>query len=864
MSNLQSSITVLTCAEKGKKATKAFKMSPDGTIEKKSFNAGKLFTHESVSVSNIEELSTLIEGLVGSPDKFIIRGQIKADMPDVVRRKTHEPDSAFDAVSQPWVMLDIDKQLCPEYFDPANNPDEVVKWIQDMLPKDFHNRTCFWKFSSSQGVYSDKKTVSIHLYYWLDRVVSDAEWKRYFKSLSTPVDSALFSPVQIHYTANPIFENMSDPLPNRSGIFRGEFDVVNVPEIPKTEKVATVSRPETEPVVSDSDKENAIDMLLPYYREGSRDRLCGAVSATLYRKGWSAENAADFVYCLAEKGCDDEADKRRNSALRICDAVDRNLPAQGYKTLEKEFFIEEIDAIMDLLGVGKPDVQKSIERLNSQSTISDIKEVLRLLLSYSHGQRMHFLDKIAKDTPFKKASLKALMEEVASEASLSKPSDMSDHLMEAMLMAAFKGGEHLLLSSDRTYWRYNGCYWEPIPDQHLKKSLLPHARKFVQELEGETVAHFNNSIMNILEGRVYREDNPLRQANREMPTIINCLNGELHFDDNGDVTLKPHRPESYLRHCLNVEYDPAATCPMFDQAVLEIFANNTDPGDMYRHFLEIAGYICQPWRKHAAFFLLHGRGSNGKTCLVKMIRRLLGENMVMADRMDAIENNIFKIGDLDGKLMLLDDDVDVGTLLPGGFLKKISEEKTMTGQHKHKSPFEFICIAVPVMSANDYPVMSDLSYGMTRRMRVLPFARSFKPDEIKIGLFDQIWEKEASGILNKVVEGFGRLKKRGGFLEPLDCVNAKKEWLVRSNILTTFIDEKCEVDDAYRVSLGEFYKAFTDYCRESGVRNVQSLKGVHARLEGLGYRIGLLNGKRTVWGLKLTADDPRAAANPRM
>lgn len=175
-----------------------------------------------------------------------------------------------------------------------------------------------------------------------------------------------------------------------------------------------------------------------------------------------------------------------------------------------------------------------------------------------------------------------------------------------------------------------------------------------------------------------------------------------------------------------------------------------------------------------------------------------------------------------------------------------------------------ICIAVPVMSANDYPVVSDLSYGMTRRMRVLPFARSFGPDEIKLGLFDQIWDQEASGILNKVVEGFGRLKKRGSFLEPADCVNAKKDWLVRSNILTTFIDEMCEVGEGYRVSLGEFYAAFTCYCRETGVRNAPSLKGVHARLEGLGYRIGLLNGKRAVWGLRLTTDDPGAAANPRM
>jgi P4 family phage/plasmid primase-like protien len=838
-------------------------MKPDGSIEKKSFNAGRFFTYETIPVSNIEELASIIQDLAGAPNKFLIRGQIKPDMPDVVRRKIHDPEAAFDAVPRPWVMLDIDKQPCPEYFDPASRPDEVVKWVQEMLPKEFRDRTCFWRLSSSQNVYPDKRTVSIHLYFWLDRLVSDGEWKRYFKFVSAPVDTALFSPVQPHYTADPAFENMPDPLPNRSGIFKGESDIVNVPEIPELDKLVTTARPDLEPVVSYADQEEAISFLLPYYREGSRDRLCGAIAGTLYRKGWSAENAADLVYRLAENG-GDEAEKRYDSALRICDAVDRGLPAQGYKCLEQEFNIDELDTILDLLGVGKPDVQKAIEQLNSQSKFADIKGVLTLLLPYSPAQRAHFFDKITKQTSAKRSTLKPLMDEVIAEKSLSKPRDTSDKLMEAMLQAEYKGGEHLILTSDRTYWRYNGCYWESIPDHHLKKTLLPHARRLVRELEGESVAQFNTSVMNILEGRVYREENPLRQINRDMPTVINCLNGELWYDDKGDVTLKPHKPESYLRHCLNVEYDPAATCPMFDKAALEIFANSKDPGDMYRHFLELAGYICQPRRKFAVIVLLHGRGSNGKTSLIKIIRRLLGENMVMSDRMSDIEGNVFKIGDLDGKLMLLDDDVDAGTLLPDGFLKKISEEKPMTGQHKHKSPFEFTCLAVPVMLANEFPVMSDLSYGMTRRMKALPFGRSFEPHEIKRDLFDEIWEQEASGILNKIVEGFGRLKKRGDFLEPEDCVNAKKEWLVRSNILTTFIDEMCETGDGYRVSLGEFYKAFTAYCAATGVRNVQSLKGVHSRLEGLGYRIGLLNGKRAVWGLKLITEDPGAAANPRM
>ena len=64
---------------------------------------------------------------------------------------------------------------------------------------------------------------------------------------------------------------------------------------------------------------------------------------------------------------------------------------------------------------------------------------------------------------------------------------------------------------------------------------------------------------------------------------------------------------------------------------------------------------------------------------MSILEKLLGDGNYMADRLNQIEKNIFKIGALDGKLMLIDDDVDVGTCLPDGFLKKISEEKTMSG-----------------------------------------------------------------------------------------------------------------------------------------------------------------------------------------
>lgn len=852
-------ITLLTCREEGKQATKAFSALKDGTIEKCSFSAGKFFTHEEKHISNLNDLSRILEYLLDKPTKFVIRGKAKETAGHVVQRKINEPGAAFDPAPRRYVGLDIDKQECPAYFDPGKNPEEVVKWILEKLPEPFRQISCYYKFSSSQSVpakIGDKASskVSVHLWFWCDRPVSESEWKRFFKANPCPVDQALFSPVQIHYTARPNFYGFDDPLQKRSGILKGEHDTLAVPPMPAPEKRKPGQRPDKTPDIKQDSRDKALKLFLPYYEEGTRDRLIGGIAGVLYRGGWEAENVADFVHELAETDGDSEAMARYESALRICDAIDNDRPAQGIPTLRDDFGIDNLDEILTLLGIGKPDVKGAIARLSATSDITEIRSVVKLLVALPKAEQKLFLDLIKTVTRQSKATLNEVLKEAQNEVNSRPPMDWPDVTMELFLEGRFEKGRCLLRAADGNYWQYNGQYWEAASEDFIKKELLPYAREIAdissRRGEGREVSGLLNAALNILAGRVYRDDDPLRLLNNNAPMVINCQNGELWFDEKGEVSLRPHRPESYLRYCLNVSYDPAATSPMFDDAAFGIFGKSSDPQAMFRHFMELAGYICQPWRQIAIIVLLYGGGNNGKTSLTKIITRILGEKMIMSDRISEIETSIFKVGALDGKLMLLDDDVDEGTCLPDGFLKKISEEKTMTGQHKYKPSFEFTCRVVPVMLANSYPTMKDLSEGIRRRVMVIPFSRKFEKHEIILGLFDQIWEKEASGILNQVIAGFQRLKKRGGFDTPQDCVTAKEEWLIKSNVLTTFINDVCKKGAGFLQYIKDFYREFQNYCAEAGVKNVPGRSGVQKRLESLGYEITSLNGYPTVRGIK--------------
>ena len=165
---------------------------------------------------------------------------------------------------------------------------------------------------------------------------------------------------------------------------------------------------------------------------------------------------------------------------------------------------------------------------------------------------------------------------------------------------------------------------------------------------------------------------------------------------------------------------------------------------------------------------------------------------------------------------IIEDDIKAGTKLPDGTLKKISEAKTLTGERKFKEPFEFKCLAFPILLCNNIPSLADLSYGMMRRLRVVPFARIFKEHETDRQLFERIAANELSGVLNRALAGWKRLQTMGRFTRSVDMVKARKQLVAHANPLQGFIDECCEKAQNVTIKLDEFYRRYKAWAEDNG------------------------------------------------
>lgn len=217
-------------------ATKIHTKTDDGW-DTRAYRAGYRFdAMESPPMSGIEDLSENISRLEGCEDWMVIRGKLisGAEKEDgVLRRYKHHEDSKpfFAPTDRRWICIDIDGAPAPTVWDVAGSGlKDKVRWaVGAYLPDWMQGVSFHYQWSSSAGIggWSD---LSLHLWFWLDRPVCSQSLREHFRG-SEYIDASLFNPVQIHYTAAPIFEGGEDPIAGgRSGLVREEFHSADPPD----------------------------------------------------------------------------------------------------------------------------------------------------------------------------------------------------------------------------------------------------------------------------------------------------------------------------------------------------------------------------------------------------------------------------------------------------------------------------------------------------------------------------------------------------------------------------------------------------------------------------------------------------------
>lgn len=468
---------------------------------------------------------------------------------------------------------------------------------------------------------------------------------------------------------------------------------------------------------------------------------------------------------------------------------------------------------------------QAARELSKSSSMEDKMKVMRLIKAATleesiEAQEILTNAKIMSQSAINKR-LKALEAKILDS--------VTEILANTTIETVFKKGKHIITEPNKQIWTFHKTHWKPMSDEYLGKIVYSvlDTLKTKMTIEAQEVALVTAAVKGIrmrssvLSSRLFNTDSYL--------PVINCANGEVWINKDGTHSLKPHNYRSYQLRCLKVDYDPSAKCPLFMQTLNEIFANFPDTDDIIRHLAEVMGYIIQPYKPDANWWMFRGPGGDGKSTIIKVIDGILGESLYSADESLLSSGgghaNSHATTDLVGKLAVVIQELKAGKALNDSGLKMLAENTKMTANPKNKDTFSFNYIGSLIMCCNFFPVIRDTSEGTVRRANVIPFNRQF----VKSGTADsnrsrKILEdkEELAGVLNFMLEGYKRYADRGHFLPPDSCVDAKDEWLSEANNVVRFVKENIKVnsDSNHRMELASVvYKRYERWCDNNGIKS---------------------------------------------
>jgi P4 family phage/plasmid primase-like protien len=237
--------------------------------------------------------------------------------------------------------------------------------------------------------------------------------------------------------------------------------------------------------------------------------------------------------------------------------------------------------------------------------------------------------------------------------------------------------------------------------------------------------------------------------------------------------------------------------------------------------LELIGYttIAFKYPLHKAFMLL-GKGSNGKSTYLRMLRDVLGSHNVTSIPLQAFTSMDYRFlwAGLIGKLANIFADIPRNPLSYTGVFKVLTGEDCIDIDRKGKDPIRcYTNYAKLVFSANELPKTMDLTYAFFRRWVLIDFPYVFAEDPT---WYDKNVKPELRDTALTVgLEAMREVLERRAFTGEADI---RERWLEESDQIYKFIRDLERLNLARRDPNGrvgdkELYRIYTKWAELEGV-----------------------------------------------
>lgn len=337
--------------------------------------------------------------------------------------------------------------------------------------------------------------------------------------------------------------------------------------------------------------------------------------------------------------------------------------------------------------------------------------------------------------------------------------------------------------------------------------------------------------------------------------LLNLPNGTWDLNNN---ELLPHDPANLMTLTMGAEYDKDAECPRFRQFMVDAFPDQ----DIRDYVQRCMGYSMLGTAAERTLFLIHGPSGTGKSVFTNVMTRIFGGYGATAPASTfriKKQSETLDLHKLKGARFVATSEMPEGQQLDEDLVKRISGGDMVTSRGHYEAFTEWRPSCVIWIATNFLPKVNSDDNAIWRRAKTIPMDTEFGtargPAEI-LG-YSNILVKEASGILNWLLEGLEAYRLRG-LDEPAVITAGIEAYRVDVNLTASFIRDKIEEGVLVReeesdARSSQLWAMFEQYCNENhqtplGARRFQN------QLKTLGFEPMKVGGKALWKGLRVNLE----------
>lgn len=381
-------------------------------------------------------------------------------------------------------------------------------------------------------------------------------------------------------------------------------------------------------------------------------------------------------------------------------------------------------------------------------------------------------------------------------------------------------------------------------DQLIKKAVkndYPELEKLTKLNRVMSVIDFSQRL-----GLFTKNTTELDQGN-----ILPLLNGQSYDIETDKITSTPEH--TYITKTLQVGFDEEKKNDRWQKLLERVLP---DP-EVRRYFQKAVGASFIPFSNEQCFFYLVGKGANGKSTVLEVLRSIVGEGLSTTLPREALTggNSERYMASLLGKRFVIGSELARGDYLNESLLKSLSGGDRLSARFLYRESFNFRFGGMIWLFGNDLVGIHDTSEGIWRRLRLIEFKVTIPKNEQDIDLVKKILA-DKEGVLNWIIEGI-RMYRSEGLIEPQEMISAKEEYRNEENPLIDFLNELdrfgIKEDLGGKVEFSDFYEAYVRYTAAYSIRNTYSKKTLSREIGKLrGFQIKASTGnKKFVYGFSV-------------